>query len=310
VTDLAADASPTTDTAPPAPVLVVIDRARAGAPGEGRGWHVVDSAEPTLTVIDLGVTRGDGIFEAFGVVDGAVQALEPHLRRLARSAALLDLPELDLDVIREAVLASAAAHARVPFALTKLIVTRGLEGVPDSEPSAWARTEVFEDHAAERRDGIRVVSLDRGYRHDVARTSPWLLQGAKTLSYAVNKSVLREAARRGADDVLFVSSDGYALEGPSASLVARFGDRFVTPRTDQGILEGTTQQAVFAALDTLGHETAEELLPLERVREADALWLVSSGRQIAPVVTLDEQAFAIDHELTTTLVEALWARRD
>ncbi|WP_370544198.1 aminodeoxychorismate lyase [Frigoribacterium sp. VKM Ac-1396] len=310
MTDLAADASPTTDTAPPAPVLVVIDRARAGAVGEGPGWHVTDPTGPVVTAVDLGVTRGDGIFEAFGVVDGAVQALEPHLRRLARSAALLDLPELDLDVIREAVLASAAAHAPVPFALTKLIVTRGLEGVPDSEPTAWARTEVFEDHAAERRDGIRVVSLDRGYRHDVAQTSPWLLQGAKTLSYAVNKSVLREAARRGADDVLFVSSDGYALEGPSASLVARFGDRFVTPRTDQGILEGTTQEAVFDALTSLGHETAYELVPLERVREADALWLVSSGRQIAPVSTLDGQAVAIDHELTRSLVEALWARRD
>jgi 4-amino-4-deoxychorismate lyase len=310
VTDLAAHASPTTDTAPPAPVLVVIDRARAGARGEGPGWHVADATEPTVNVVDLGVTRGDGIFEAFGVVDGAVQALEPHLRRLARSAALLDLPELDLDLIREAVLASVAAHAPVPFALTKLIVTRGLEGVPDSEPTAWARTEVYEDHVAERRDGIRVVALDRGYRHDVARTSPWLLQGAKTLSYAVNKSVLREAARRGADDVLFVSSDGYALEGPSASLVARFGDRFVTPRTDQGILEGTTQAAVFDALADLGHETAYELLPLARVHEADALWLLSSGRQIAPVSDLDGRSFAIDHDLTTSLVEALWARRD
>ena len=150
MTDLAADASPTSETAPPAPVLVVIDRARAGAVGEGRGWRVVDAAEPVVTAIDLGVTRGDGVFEAFGVVDGAVQALEPHLRRLARSAALLDLPPLDLDLIRQAVLASAGAHAPVPFALTKLIVTRGLEGVPDSEPTAWARTEVYEDHAAER----------------------------------------------------------------------------------------------------------------------------------------------------------------
>ncbi len=53
--------------------------------------------------------------------------------------------------------------------------------------------------------------LDRGYRHDAERTSPWLLAGAKTLSYAVNRAMLREAARRGADDAIFVSSDGYVL---------------------------------------------------------------------------------------------------
>ena len=309
VTDLAADASPTTDTAPPAPVLVVIDRARAGARGDGPGWHLADAAEPTVNVVDLGVTRGDGIFEAFGVVDGAVQALEPHLNRLARSAALLDLPVLDLDLIREAVLASAAAHAPVPFALTKLIVTRGLEGVPDSEPTAWARTEVYEDHAVERRDGIRVVALDRGYRHDVATTSPWLLQGAKTLSYAVNKSVLREAARRGADDVLFVSSDGYALEGPSASLIARLDGVYVTPRTDQGILEGTTQAAAFEVLRSLGHGVAEVLLPMDEVRRADALWLVSSGRLVAPLSSLDGEPVTIDAEVTRQLADALVDRR-
>ena len=71
MTDLAAHASPMTDTAPPAPVLVVIDRARAGARGEGPGWHVADATEPTVNVVDLGVTRGDGIFEAFGVSTAA-----------------------------------------------------------------------------------------------------------------------------------------------------------------------------------------------------------------------------------------------
>ena len=109
--------------------------------------------------------------------------------------------------------------------------------------------------------------------------------------------------------MLFVSSDGYALEGPSASLVARFGDRFVTPRTDQGILEGTTQAAVFESAG-LGPRPRTRCCPLARVAAADALWLLSSGRQIAPVSDLDGQPFAIDHELTTTLVEALWARRD
>jgi 4-amino-4-deoxychorismate lyase len=297
-------------TTPP-PVLVMIDRAAAGGPplAEGEtGWRVVESSAHTVHVTDLGVTRGDGIFEGLGVSHGSIQALEPHLARLARSAALLDLPELDLDVIRAACLESARLHEPAPLLLQKLVVTRGIEG-GDGSPTAWVRTELMPDHDAERVDGIRVVSLDRGYRHDVARTSPWLLQGAKTLSYAVNKSVLREAARRGADDVLFVSSDGYALEGPSASLIARLDGVYVTPRTDQGILEGTTQAAAFEVLRSLGHEVAEVLLPMDEVRRADALWLVSSGRLVAPLSSLDGEPVTIDAEVTRQLSDALVARR-
>ena len=48
---------------------------------------------------------------------------------------------------------------------------------------------------------------------------PWLLAGAKTLSYAVNMAALRHAERHGAGDVIFVSSDGYVLEGPRSTVV-------------------------------------------------------------------------------------------
>ena len=83
-------------------------------------------------------------------------------------------------------------------------------------------------------------------RHDVAETSPWLLAGAKSLSYAVNRAAQREAARRGAHDVIFVSSDGYALEGPTSNVILLADGVVRTPQTDQGILAGTTQAAVFA----------------------------------------------------------------
>src|SRR5690606_30109253 len=90
-------------------------------------------------------------------------------------------------------------------------------------PSGWAFGAPSPDFSAARTAGIRIVLLDRGYRHDIAQTSPWLLAGAKTLSYAVNRAAFREAARRGADDSLFVSSDGYLLEGPVSTLIIRRG---------------------------------------------------------------------------------------
>src|SRR5436305_15074363 len=56
---------------------------------------LADIDQPQLTVDDLGLLRGDGIFETILVVDGRPRELGPHLDRLARSADLLGLPAPD-----------------------------------------------------------------------------------------------------------------------------------------------------------------------------------------------------------------------
>ena len=142
--------------------------------------------------------------------------------------------------------------------------------------------------AVRGRDGIRVVTLDRGYDSGAPARAPWLLLGAKTLSYAVNMAAIREAKRRGADDAIFVSSDGIVLEAPTASLILRVGDRFVTPAPTGGILQGTTQLSLFehgsrSRASTTAYETSRR----RSSRRADAAWLVSSVRLAAPITAID-----------------------
>ncbi|KQS08676.1 branched-chain amino acid aminotransferase [Curtobacterium sp. Leaf183] len=259
-----------------------------------------------VQVQDLGITRGDGVFETITVVDGRPQALEAHLARFGRSAAKLDLPAPDTDAWRRAIEAACAELDPVREAFVKTVLTRGVEGT--DRPTGWVYAAASGDSTAARTEGIAVVTLDRGYRHDVERTSPWLLQGAKTLSYGVNMAALREAARRGADDALFLSTDGYVLEGTRANLVMSVGGRLVTPRTDIGILDGTTQADVFRFAEAEGIETAYELITREDLRAADALWLVSSVRQAAPIRSVDGEPQAMDLALTEQINDFLLAR--
>lgn len=293
------------------PTLFLVTRpVLSSPPAEDAGFVEARADAPQLNVMDLGVTRGDGFFETISVANGLPQALEPHLARFSHSAGLMDMPEPNRTVWRQAVLAAIAAHERKsgpsPELFAKIIMTRGVEGT--GMATGWVYVDEVEDFGAARRDGIRVVRLDRGYRHDVAQTSPWLLQGAKTLSYAVNRAAVREAARRGADDVIFVSSDGYALEGPTSNVIARFANRIVTPQTDQGILAGTTQASVFEFFKERGFETAYERVAADLLDEADALWLVSSVRQAAPIRNLDGREFPVNAALAGQLNAFLLAR--
>ncbi len=298
------------------PFLVRLGFADDGTPA---GHFPADVAAPQLSVLDLGSTRGDGIFETISLGNGHLQALEPHLARFAHSAAMLDLPIPDAAQWRAAIVEVAAhlvsaAGAPVDEGFVKIVMTRGVEGGSGSllpgvtAPTGWALAAVAPDHTPARRDGIRVVLLDRGYRHDIAQTSPWLLAGAKTLSYAINRGVFREAARRGADDALFVSSDGYLLEAAVSNLVLKRGTTLLTPRTDLGILAGTTQADVFTWAASRGFSTEYALLTVADLANADAAWLLSSGRHAAPIRAVDGVERAIDADLTAEINAYLHAR--
>jgi 4-amino-4-deoxychorismate lyase len=291
--------------------VLLIDVAAADAAEPAEGWSSTirrsSPDAPTLLVTDLAAIRGDGIFETLGVLGGHPQQVEPHLARLAHSAAMLDLPAPNAAQWRAAIAAGAALLPDDEQGGIKLVLTRGPEGT--GVPTAWVMASTAGNaFESERTNGLRVALLDRGYDHNVAQTAPWLLAGAKTLSYAVNMAAQREARRRGADDALFVSSDGYVLEAPTSTLIARFGDRIVTPRTDIGILAGTSQLSVFDFATSGGLKAEEVLLTPDELRTADAAWLVSSVRLAAPIIAVDDTQLPLDRELTDAMNTALLAR--
>jgi 4-amino-4-deoxychorismate lyase len=100
------------------------------------------------------------------------------------------------------------------------------------------------------------------------------------------------------------------LEAPTASLILRRGDTFITPAPNGGILHGTTQLSLFDHLGERGFETAYETIPADELRRADAAWLVSSVRLAAPIIELDGAALAVDAEFTASLNSYLLSPRD
>ncbi|WP_022916196.1 aminodeoxychorismate lyase [Ruania albidiflava] len=296
--------SHTTNTSAP-PVLLLVDAPTVAEPARAPGFRAADPHAPQVQVTDLGVSRGDGVFETIGVVAGRPLQLEPHLTRLTHSAAVLDLPAPRADVWRAAVLAAIGAAGGGDLSV-KTVLTRGVEGT--DRCTGWVLATAAPDMTRARQHGLRVVTLDRGYSSDVAVTSPWLLQGAKYTSYAVNMAALREARSRGADDVIFTSTDGYVLEGPTASVVLRAAETLITPATDQGILAGTTQSEVFTFAASRGMRTEARPVPVAELEHAEQVWLCSSVRLCAPVRSLDGRELTVDRELTEALLAHLAGR--
>jgi 4-amino-4-deoxychorismate lyase len=284
----------------PASALALFDFDPAGA---ATGYRLADPALPALTVTELAATRGDGVFETIGLHRGRPIKAARHFARFAISARMLDLPEQNTAVWDAALQELAASLDPAEEGWVKLVLSRGVEG--GTTPTGWAYATVSPSTDLVRDEGLRVVLLDRGYRHDIAQTAPWLLQGAKTISYAINRAAYREAARRDADDVVFVSSDGYLLEGPTSTLVLRSGMTLRTPRTDLGILAGTTQAELYEWAAGNGYSTVYDRLTPADLAAADAAWLVSSVRLAAPIRSIDGVPKPVDAALTASFTAHL-----
>ncbi len=270
----------------------------------GRG--VVDPDTPVLLADDAGLTRGDGCFDTCRVVRDAagtrVDHLDRHLARFAHSAAALSLPAPDLQAWRGLVAAATAAWTEPGEAALKLVLTRGPEHRPGQPTGLLLLTAVDGATLARARAGLRVVTLSRGYASDTFAAAPWLLGGAKSLSYGVNVAAKREAAARGADDVLFCSTDGYALEGPTSGLlVARDRRLLAVPTGATGVLESVTIAVILEGAATLGLAAGRELLRPADLRDADGAWLVSTVRGVCPILEIDGVPVAQDRPLTDGL---------
>ncbi len=252
-----------------------------------------DAGTPLLYADDLAAVRGDGIFETLLVRDGGTCLTEAHLARLRHSAKLMDLPEPDLPSWRTAIATAVGqwvSETSVEGAL-RLVYSRGRES--GSPPTAYVTVSPLAGRVAvARRDGVSALSLERGLASAGIDAMPWLLAGAKTLSYAVNMAALRHAAQTGADDVVFVSTDGFILEGPRSTVVIATaaedgGVCLLTPPPWYPILRGTTQQALFDVARGKGYDCDYRALRPTDLIAAQGVWLISAITLAARVHTLD-----------------------
>ncbi|MBX7432322.1 aminodeoxychorismate lyase [Mycobacterium sp. Y57] len=273
-------------TGAPAGVVVTLD------------GQVHDPHAPLLHADDLAAVRGDGVFESLLIRHGRPCLLESHLARLAHSARMVDLPAPDPARWRSAVglavdrwLADGGDEG-----VLRLVYSRGRESSP-GPGTAYATIGRLPARVADvRRHGLAALTLDRGLPSEGVDAMPWLLAGAKTLSYAVNMAALRHAERRGAGDVVFVSTDGRILEGPRSTVVIATTSPdtgstcLLTPPPWYPILRGTTQQALFEVARNKGYDCDYQALTREDLVAAEGVWLVSSITLAARVHTLDGAA--------------------
>jgi branched-chain amino acid aminotransferase len=246
-------------------------------------WYLngcwVHPHEATISINDVAVLRGYSVFESLRTYDRRPFHLDEHLERLYRSAEIIELTvpythEFIASVIHDAVERNTYKHAMV-----RILVTGGEseDGVlPAAQPTlAVLMTPLGERDMERFARGIKLITTR------LLRALP----EAKSSSYLTAIRALKDAARRDASDALFVNEQEHVLEGTRSNFFVFRGDNLITPRA--GVLLGITRNLVLEL--ARGRFTIEERpILLEELADVDEAFVTSSGREITPVVKIDD----------------------
>jgi 4-amino-4-deoxychorismate lyase len=251
----------------------------------GRG--VVPAGEPVLRGDDRGALHGDGLFETLHLRDGRPWLLDAHLARLRAGAAAVELPLPPDGVLVELLDTVRAGWPATVEGALRLVCTRGPEG--GGLPTVWATLGEGPATAKRaRRDGVAVATLPLGVSAEARPGLGWLPTGIKSTSYAVSTAARRWATRNEVDDVLWLSTEGYVLEGPSANVVWLAGSTLCTvPAARTGVLPGVTARWLLDHAGELGLTAEERMVTPPELRGSGGVWLTSSVRGLTEVRTLD-----------------------
>ncbi len=242
----------------------------------------VPAADAVLPASDLALLRGYGIFDFLRTYGGKPFQLGTHLRRLIRSAALLDLHcPWDIEELDEIVMETLQRNSFDETGI-RLVVTGG--DSPDGfMPAAASRLLVMATPAKR----MAAHYYEQGAAVVTVETQRYLPE-AKTINYIPGISAHKKALKinQAAVDAIYTVA-GKVVEGTRSNTFIFKDGTWITPASD--LLLGVTRAEVIKLMQADGRLELREI-SREEYQSADEVILTSSSKEVMPVVNVDNVA--------------------
>jgi D-alanine transaminase len=242
-----------------------------------------------VSVFDRGFLFADGIYEVCAVLDGKLVDNGPHLQRLERSVAAIELPlplsrEEIVHVQKELVRRNGVTEGLVYMQVTRGAADRDFAFPAGAAPTFVAFTQKKEIIAAPAaKTGVAVVSTP-----DIR----WARRDIKSVALLAQVLAKQEARRKGCAEA-FMVEDGYVTEGASSTafIVTQAGE-IVTRPLSNALLPGCTRRAVLELARERRMPIVERAFTIDEAAGAAECFFTSATAFVMPVVSLDGRTIA------------------
>jgi branched-chain amino acid aminotransferase len=240
----------------------------------------VDEDRAVISVNDMAVLRGYGVFDFMRTYNKKPFYLKEHIDRFFNSASLVGLvlpctKEELFSIVMETLNKNDYDESNV-----RIVFTGGIS--PDSvSPANLGKLMVMVTPKHELpawwyEKGVKIIT------NNVERYIP----EAKSTNYMNAVLTQQDAKKAGAVESVYVDRDGRVLEGTTTNIFLYIEGKWITP--DRGILPGITRSVV---LDLMNDKFEVELRDLSRgdISRAEEILITASNKEVVPVIQVEDR---------------------
>jgi branched-chain amino acid aminotransferase len=253
--------------------------------------RITPECEAVISVFDHGFLYGEGIYETMRTYHGRPFLFDRHMRRLRRSAGMIELALPFSDEELAAQIRDTQRAAKLDGEVyIRVLVTRGvgeltydLKATPNPSIVIIVKPQI--DPPAEAYEkGVRVVVVDIVRNHP-ATVNPMI----KSNNLMNSALAMQQALRSNAFEGVMRNYRGELSECTTANLFIVKNNVALTPPLEAGLLPGITREFLFDVGKDAGVEVAEKVLVDEDLFRADEAFLTSTTRELVPIVTVNDR---------------------
>ena len=250
---------------------------------------ITPSSEARIPVLDRGFLYGDSVYEVFRTYRGIPLFMEAHFDRLENSAQLVQMTisqsreELTAEIRRTIRSTGATPDDNV---YVRYQITRG-EGPIDLHPDKNQQTRYVIIVTPLKSWNPKHYSVGMSMAIPSVRRNPTnaLDPNIKGGNYLNNVIAVMQARKRGADESLILSAEGYVTEASNSNVWFVIDDEVVTPGT--GNLRGLTKAAILEGCEKRGVKAYERQIHSDELGSATECFVTSATREVMPVYCLE-----------------------
>lgn len=242
---------------------------------------IVPMEEAKVSVTDIGLLRGYGIYDGIAAFGGRPFRFADHWNRFLSGAGVLNLNvPITEENVESKIIELLEKNDHTKRSNVRLILTGG-ETIGSIEydferPTFYILTEEWEALPAEYYEsGTKLIT----YRH--MRELPEY----KTINYIRAVSLQNWRKEEGAAEILY-TYDGDILECATSNIFLVKADTLITPA--ENILKGITRKVVLEIADDNKMKIEERIVREDEIKTADEIFITSSFKDIVPIVKIDE----------------------